>query len=316
MLRPAAQAARERIALGFLKAFGLEHGMWRAAYWLMAAGAAACLAAGAPAEAREQGSGETVDEAICRLIETSAEARALPVGFLTRLIWRESSFRLDVVSHAGAQGIAQFMPGTARERGLADPFDPEAAIPASAALLADLRRQFGNLGLAAAAYNAGPERVRQWLAGRSGLPAETVAYVARITGRPAEDWAEDARKGHAGPPADRERCLSTLALFRQPGGEEYSRRGNGVGPAPLAPWGVQVAGNFSKAVALAGYERVRARHASILGDVRPMVIGTRIRSRGRKPFYRIRLPAETRQAANALCDRLRAAQASCIVLKS
>ena len=53
-------------------------------------------------------------------------------------------------------GVAQFMSGTASERGLADPFDPATAIPASAKLLAELARRFGNLGLSAAAYNAGP----------------------------------------------------------------------------------------------------------------------------------------------------------------
>src|SRR5688572_30669654 len=130
--------------------------MRRAGHWLMSFALAAGLSASSPA-AQDAGSDETVDEAICRLIETSAAAHALPVGLFTRLIWRESSFRLEVVSRAGAQGVAQFMPGTARGRGLADPFDPEAAIPAAAALLADLSRQFGNLGLAAAAYNAGPE---------------------------------------------------------------------------------------------------------------------------------------------------------------
>ena len=89
----------------------------------------------------------------------------LPAEFLTRLIWRESSFRAGAVSPAGARGIAQFMPGTAQERGLADPFDPEQAIPKAAHLLADLRRRFGNLGIAAAAYNAGPARVGDWLRG-------------------------------------------------------------------------------------------------------------------------------------------------------
>ena len=288
--------------------------MGRASSWLLGAALAAGLGAGGPVHTKEPGSDETVDEAVCRLIETSANAHGLPVGFFTRLIWRESSFRLDVVSHAGAQGVAQFMPGTARQRGLADPFDPEAAIPTAAALLADLRRRFGNLGLAAAAYNAGPERVRQWLAGRSGLPMETVTYVARITGRTAEDWAEAVRSAGAEPPPDQERCLSTLALFRQPGGEEYARIGSG--PAPFAPWGVQIAGNFSKAVALAAFDRVRSRYAGIVGDLRPMIIGTRMRSRGRRPFYRVRLPAPTRQAVNDLCQRLWAAQGNCVVLKS
>src|SRR5690606_41926809 len=62
---------------------------------------------------------------------------------------------LNAVSYKGAQGIAQFMPGTAEERGLADPFEPKSAIGHSASLLTDLRREFGNFGLAAAAYNAG-----------------------------------------------------------------------------------------------------------------------------------------------------------------
>ena len=71
---------------------------------------------------------------ICALIETAAKAQNLPVSFLTRLIWRESSFQTDVTSSAGAEGIAQFMPGTAAEQGLANPYDPEQAIPKAAEL--------------------------------------------------------------------------------------------------------------------------------------------------------------------------------------
>jgi hypothetical protein len=295
---------------------------WTALTAVLAASAAAAQVpptppptpAAEPAVAGGAGSGETVDQAVCRLIESAASARRLPVAFFTRLIWRESSFRLNVVSRAGAQGVAQFMPGTARERGLADPFDPEAAIPASAALLSDLKARFGNLGLAAAAYNAGPERVRQWLAGSSGLPAETVAYVARITGRPAEDWAEAARAGTALPDPAPESCLVTLARFRRPGGDEYVRAADV--PAIFAPWGVQVAGNFSRARALAAYDRVRDRFAGVVGAKPPMIIGTRFRGRGTRTFYRVRLPADTRDAAEALCGRLRAASGACIVLKS
>src|SRR5688500_2266456 len=87
---------------------------------------------------------ETVEQAICRLVDGAAQANKLPSGFLTRLIWQESSFRTTVISPAGAQGVAQFMPGTAQERGLADPFDPEQAIPAAAALLRDHSARFGN----------------------------------------------------------------------------------------------------------------------------------------------------------------------------
>src|SRR5690348_4828443 len=137
----------------------------------------------------QPGAIEPLDHAVCRLIENAARENRLPVGFLTRIIWRESSFRARVVSPVGAEGIAQFMPQTARERGLADPFDPEQAIPKAARLLSDLRQQFGNLGIAAAAYNAGPARVASWLRGEGGLPVETWAYVRLVTGRGAAEWA-------------------------------------------------------------------------------------------------------------------------------
>src|SRR5437763_6342861 len=108
---------------------------------------------------------ESLDQAVCRTIERSAQAAHLPVEFITRVIWRESSFLPGVVSRAGAEGIAQFMPSTAASRGLADPFDPEQAIPKAARFLAELRQRFGNVGIAAAAYNAGEARVANWLHG-------------------------------------------------------------------------------------------------------------------------------------------------------
>jgi soluble lytic murein transglycosylase-like protein len=107
---------------------------------------------------------------ICDALAAAAGENNLPVDFFARLIWQESRFDPMAVSRAGAQGVAQFMPATANSRGLADPFDPIESIAQSAKLLRDLRRELGNLGLAAAAYNAGPGRVRDWLAGRRGLP--------------------------------------------------------------------------------------------------------------------------------------------------
>src|SRR6476661_7324346 len=102
-------------------------------------------------------------EASCRMIEEAARAHQLPISMLTRLIWNESKFQVGAVSRAGAQGIAQFMPGTSDERGLANPFDPKQAIPKAAKFIADLSQRFGNIGLAIAAYNAGPGRVASWL---------------------------------------------------------------------------------------------------------------------------------------------------------
>lgn len=129
-----------------------------------------------------------------RLAREAAAAHALPVDYFLRLIKQESGFNHRAVSRAGAQGIAQFMPGTAALRGLKNPFDPAEALPKSAAFLSDLTRQFGNIGLAAAAYNGGPTRVANWLAGRGGLPLETRSYVLAITGRTAEEWAPPGAK--------------------------------------------------------------------------------------------------------------------------
>ncbi|MHB0770532.1 lytic transglycosylase domain-containing protein [Bradyrhizobium sp. 5.13L] len=126
----------------------------------------------------------------CHALRAAAEASGIPVPFFARLIWQESRFKSDEVSHAGAQGVAQFMPGTAAEVGLDDPFDPMKALPASAKFLRKLRDDFGNLGLAAAAYNAGPGRIQKWLAKESELPRETRDYVRIITGTKAEDWVE------------------------------------------------------------------------------------------------------------------------------
>jgi hypothetical protein len=125
---------------------------------------------------------------ICTTAAESAHSNDLPLPFFIRLLFQESGFKPDVVSRAGAQGIAQFMPETAATVGLNNPFDPIQAIAASARLLGDLVRRFGNLGLAAAAYNAGPRRIQNWLDKKGKLPDETQHYVKTITGRPAETW--------------------------------------------------------------------------------------------------------------------------------
>jgi Transglycosylase SLT domain len=127
-------------------------------------------------------------QVVCDALGKSASDHRIPRAFFARLIWQESRFNPQAVSPAGARGIAQFMPATARQRGLEDPFDPGEAIRKSAELLGDLAKQFGNVGLAAAAYNAGPNRTKAWLAGRKPLPAETKTYVRKITGHSPEEW--------------------------------------------------------------------------------------------------------------------------------
>jgi hypothetical protein len=125
---------------------------------------------------------------LCNTLLTSAQDNDLPVPFFANLLWQESRLRVDDISKKGAQGIAQFMPKTAVETGLANPFDPMQAIPASARFLQRLRLQFGNLGFVAAAYNAGAHRVIEWLERRANLPRETRDYVVRVTGLTVEAW--------------------------------------------------------------------------------------------------------------------------------
>lgn len=251
---------------------------------------------------------------MCQIIEGAAHENGLPPEFLARLLWQESSFYPDAVSWAGAQGVAQFMPPTASDRGLADPFDPAKAIPASAAFLRDLRADFGNLGLAAAAYNAGPTRLANWLAGKGFLPLETQAYVKAITGYTADQWAAAGGKPKiAGVdksslfPLD---CVQVVAKLRIPGGRRVVR------PHVIAPWGVVVSGAYSRKVALAAFDAARRRHPAVLAGIDPLVMGRRMRGRGFRPFYQVRLPAGSRSTANALCVRLRRAGESCVVLRN
>jgi hypothetical protein len=249
---------------------------------------------------------ETLDDAICRLVEVSAVANAIPSDMFTRLIWRESSFRPGVTSSAGAQGIAQFMPGTASEQGLDDPFDPEKAIPASAAFLVALKSQFGNWGLALAAYNAGSGRVGNWLKKGGFLPRETEGYVRFITGRSVYDWASGDGLKRETSPLKSPDCKTIVAAIRLSAPQLFE--------GPYAPFGVQLSGNFSKARALASYERVAARFPSILGGRPTLIIGTRMAGRGRQAFYRVRLPAGSMREANNVCNQLHRAGGSCVVL--
>jgi hypothetical protein len=268
----------------------------------------ACLVA---TSARAEVGEENVVGAICGFIESSAQAQSVPVGFLTRLIWQESNFQTHAVSPVGAQGIAQFMPGTASARGLVDPFDPEQAIPKAAGLLAELKGQFGNWGLAAAAYNSGPGRVARYVKGEADLPGETQDYVSIVTGHPAEDWrGADAAKLTDEAVFPGSSCGQIVAKFRIAQPTFFARS------SFWAPWGVQISGAFNKTAALRQYDRARGEYSAILGGVQPMILAGRVRSRGSRTFYRVRAPAPSRQAAQALCDKLEKVGGACVVLRS
>jgi hypothetical protein len=245
-------------------------------------------------------------ERLCVLIDQAASDFGLPREFFTRLIWKESRFDIFAVSPVGAQGVAQFMPGTARIRGLEDSFDPRQAIPASASFLADLKQQFGNFGLAAAAYNGGPDRVARWLAGRSGLPSETRDYVYSITFRPAK-WFRTPGREVEPKPLEKDVDFHT-ACAKLPVVTSRST----LARAPRAPWGVQVAGGISRRAALQAFKRVRKRYASVIGGRGAIIL----RSKRRPVRYTARVGAQTRKAARTLCARLRQKGGRCIVRRN
>ena len=111
----------------------------------------------------------------------SAARWNVSAALLAAQLMAESGFDPYAVSPAGAQGIAQFMPGTAGSYGLEDPFDPEAAIDAEARMMSGLLRRFGSVRLALAAYNAGQHNVDRWLEqGRAIQFRETQHYVDRV----------------------------------------------------------------------------------------------------------------------------------------
>lgn len=121
-------------------------------------------------------------EAIYLPLIREAELRhRLPPRLLQALIWAESRFNPLAVSPAGAAGLAQLMPATARELGVANRHDPQENIDGGARYLRQMLDRFGSVHLALAAYNAGPGAVTR----AGGIPRnrETPGYVRSVLGR-------------------------------------------------------------------------------------------------------------------------------------
>jgi hypothetical protein len=255
----------------------------------------------------------TFASSICNDISAHATKHGLPDAFLARLIWKESLFDPGAISPKGAEGIAQFMPATAKRRGLDDPFDPKQALAASSAYLAELRQTFGNLGRAAAAYNAGEERVRKWLNGDSGLPYETRDYVLSITGRSHDQWKTDGANfsipaiGKSG--SFTEQCQALVM-------RESSPQQALVRNAKWKPWGVVLSGGFSEARALRAFHTIRSRYAALLKNETPLVLRKHNRSMGRRLMVRVMVGRDSRSAAQKLCAELSGLGAACVVAKN
>jgi hypothetical protein len=212
------------------------------------------------------------------------------------------------------------MPGTANERRLLDPFDPVQALPKSAEFLSELRQQFGNLGLAAAAYNAGPRRVQDWLAGSGPMPQETRNYVIAITGTSVDDWASAAKNGNKnGKTLERaptSGCRELMALLKRAPNPFVTQLEQHVKLGADRLWGVQLAAGFNRDKALAMYSRAMKQLGAVIGDRDPSLLGTMLRSRGTRVFYQVRIGTDTRPAADDLCNRIRRAGGACFVLRN
>ena len=248
---------------------------------------------------------------ICRALEQDAAENELPVEFFARVIWQESRFNARAVSNKGAQGIAQFMPATADYRGLVDPFDPIEALANSARYLRDLKARFGNLGLAAAAYNAGPGRVSAWLSNHRPLPGETRNYVAIITGWTADEWAS------ANPPKTSETtipqgvpCTRLANLILAP--KEQAQRMAAYVPR----WGMQLTANWSESKAWATYRMIQKQYAALIGDREPIVVRSRGIGLGFAMRYNIRIADDDRTYLEKFCQKLIAAGGACVVLRN
>jgi len=252
-------------------------------------------------------------DGVCNRLLHHANANALPPAYFARLIWTESRFDPNAISPKGALGIAQFIPSTAKLRGLDDPFNLDEAMGASAAYLFELKTRFGNLGYAAVAYNAGEGALSQWLAGkRTYLPLETLEYVFRITGHSVEDWRKPDFKE---PEWKLDRNLSFMEACRKfP--SRRSPRVPGFEGATMQAWGVNLAANFSQARALSSFKRLQKKHPTILGKIRPVVVRKVNRRMGSRPRYNVQLGADSRKDADRTCAALRREGGSCVVLKN
>jgi hypothetical protein len=253
---------------------------------------------------------------VCVTLEQAAAKNGLPVDFFVRVIWQESRFNAVAVSPKGAQGIAQFMPKTADWRRLSDPFDVSAVLVASASYLRDLSKRFGNLGLAAAAYNAGPQRVQDWLSARVGLPKETRRYVQIVTGHSAEEWISGTRASLSLPEpvpcTDVVKSVNYRTTAKSEGALETASRINTVQAKP--GWGVQLVGGSSQSSALASFQQLQKAYKNVLEARQPLVIQSRVGTSGF--WYRVRVATDSRIEAEKLCSGLRAAGGGCLAQRN
>jgi len=249
---------------------------------------------------------------VCSAIRRYADFWHLPEGYFARLIWQESHFNPNAISIAGAQGIAQFMPSTGRLQGLKNPYDPVEALFRSARYLRFLADKFGNLGLAAAAYNGGEGAAARFIAGSGFLAVETLDYVQTVTGVPVTQWLAGGIKEpdyDLQPGKPFEAACIDLA--------ERNRFKAFTPPTAIVrPWGIQLAQFFSSGTSRRAFARIKAKFPKVLGGEELMLVAKRNPNFGPALRYTAEIGRDSRADATRLCAALTRAGGICIVVRN
>ncbi|WP_353296640.1 lytic transglycosylase domain-containing protein [Sulfitobacter pacificus] len=250
----------------------------------------------------------------CNAIQIFAQRHRLDSGFFARLIWQESRFDPNALSHADARGIAQFIPSTAKRRGLKDPYNPADALEHSAQYLAEMLKKYGNEGMAAIGYNGGERRAEGFLLGK-GLAPETVNYVPIITGLNAEDWRDGKPKVQDMRLSKTENFLPACYAMAQ--NRRITPLAKPKPPAPkVKPWGVQVGFAQSKKGAQAAARSKTAACRGMLGREKAQLIYEPHRVDRKKGYYFARFGRNSKDAARQLCAAMRRQRCSCRVVEN
>jgi hypothetical protein len=155
------------------------------------------------------------------------------------------------------------------------------------------------------------------MTGTRPLPTETRNYVLAITGMSVDDWAKAAGPaGRARPQPAVASCHDLVALLRQTPNPFVEGLQERINLVAASPWGVELGAGFSREQVLTAYAGLLKRFGEILSGHDPSILTGILRSRGTRPFYQVRIGAETRDSANGLCAKIMHAGGACIVLRN